>query len=147
MAVGSSLLVDRAQQVEHLNDALGAQIKVGIHQLGNFVVGDNASTFGVDRHIHWFGYANGVSHLNLALARQPRSHHVLGHITCGVGCGTIHFGRVLARESTTSMGAGAAVGVDNDLATRQAAITLRATDDEATGGVDQVACVVQPFLG
>jgi hypothetical protein len=45
------------------------------------------------------------------------------------------------------MRAGAAVGVDDDLAPGEAAVALRAADDEAAGRVDQVLGVLQPFLG
>jgi hypothetical protein len=39
VAVGGGLLVDRAQQVEHLDDALRAQVEVLADQLGDLVVG------------------------------------------------------------------------------------------------------------
>ena len=48
MAVGGGLLVDGAQQIEHLDDALGAQVKVPVHQRGNLVASNDAGTVGVD---------------------------------------------------------------------------------------------------
>ena len=45
------------------------------------------------------------------------------------------------------MGAGAAVGVHDDLAAGEAAVALWAANDEAARGVDQVLGVLQPFLG
>ena len=45
------------------------------------------------------------------------------------------------------MGACTAVGVHNDLAAREATVTLRTADDETACGVDQVLGVLQPFLG
>jgi hypothetical protein len=53
----------------------------------------------------------------------------------------------LPRERAAAVRAGAAVGVDDDLAAGQAAVALRAADDEAAGRVDQVLGVLQPFLG
>ena len=69
-----------AQGIQHLNDAFRAQIKVLVHQSGNFVIGDHASAFGIDRDVHGACHTNGVGHLNLALGGQARSHNVLGHI-------------------------------------------------------------------
>ena len=45
------------------------------------------------------------------------------------------------------MRASTAIGVDNDFASGQTAITLRAADHKTTGRVDQVTCVFQPFFG
>ena len=38
MAVGGRLLIDRAQQVEHLHDALGTQVEMFLHQFGDLLV-------------------------------------------------------------------------------------------------------------
>jgi hypothetical protein len=147
VAVGGGLAVDGAQQVQHLDDALGAQVEVGFHQLGDFVVGDHARAFGVDRDVHRACHANRIGHLDLALARQAGGHDVLGHVAGGVGGRAVHLGWVLAAEGAAAVGAGAAVGVHDDLAAGEAAVALRAADDEAARGVDQVLGVLQPFLG
>jgi hypothetical protein len=147
VAVGGGLLVDRAQQVQHLDDALRTQVEVLVDQRGDLVVGDDAGAFGVDGHVHRLGHADRVRDLDLALARQAGGHDVLGHVAGGVGGRAVDLGRVLARERATAVRAGAAVGVDDDLAAGQAAVALRAADDEAAGRVDQVAGFLQPLLG
>ena len=45
------------------------------------------------------------------------------------------------------MRAAAAVGVDNDLATGQAAVALRTAHHEAAGRVDEELCALKPFGG
>src|SRR3546814_12673523 len=75
--------------------------------------------------------------LHLALARQAGGHHVLGHVAGRVGGRTVDLGRVFARERAAAVRAGATVGIDDDLAAGEAAIALRAADDEAAGGAHQ----------
>ena len=118
-----------------------------VDQLGQLLVRDHAGAFGVDRHIHRAGYADCVSDLDLALLGQAGGNDVLGHIACGIGGRAVDLAGVLARECAAAMWAGATIGVDDDLATGQAAVTLRAADDEASGRVDQVLGVLEPFLG
>src|SRR5439155_14194392 len=48
----------------------------------------------------------------------------------------IDLGRVLAAEGAAAVPAAAAVGVDDDLAPRQAAVAVRAALEEAAGRVD-----------
>ena len=90
VAISRCLGVNGPQQVEHLNDAFRAQVKVLVHQRGNFLVRDHASAFCVNRHIHGARHTNGVSHLNLALCRQTRRHNIFGHITGRISRRAIH---------------------------------------------------------
>ena len=146
VAVRSGLLVDRAQQIEHLDDAFRAQVEVLAHQLGNGVVADLAGAFGVHGDVHRLGDANRVRHLNLALARQAGGDDVLGHVARGVGGAAVHFRGIFAAEGAAAVRAGTAVGVDDDLAAREATVALRATHHKAAGGVDQVLGVLQPLF-
>src|SRR6185436_18055634 len=61
--VRRGLLVDRAQQVEHLDDALGTQVEVLVDERGELLVAELAGAFGVDRHVHRLGDADRVRHL------------------------------------------------------------------------------------
>ena len=117
------------------------------HQAGDLAVGDLARAFGVDGDVHRLRHADGIGHLDLALARQAGGDDVLGHVAAGIGGAAVDLGRVLAAEGAAAVRAGAAVGVDDDLAPREAAVALRAAHHEAAGGVDQVARLLQPFLG
>src|SRR5665647_3713863 len=125
VAVGRGFLVDRAQQIEHLDDAAWPQVEELVYQRSNFLVRDDARALGIDRHVHRLGNANGIGNLNLALPRQPRSHNIFGHIAGSVSGRAIHLARVFAAERATAVRAGAAVGIDNDLAPGQAAVALR----------------------
>ena len=75
----------------------------------------------------WLGNTNGIRELHKASCTQAAAHHRLCHLSANVGCGSVHLGRVLAGERTTTMSTPATVGVDDDLAASQTGITLRAT--------------------
>ena len=119
-----------------------------VDQYGQALVGDHAGAFGVDRHVHRLGHTDRVGDLDLALRGEPGGNDVFGHVSGGIGCRAINFARVLARKSAAAVRAGAAIGVDDDLAAGQTAVALRAADDESSGRVDQVLGVLgQPLLG
>ena len=116
-----------------------------LYQLLDGLVGDDAGAFCVDGDVDRACHTDGVGHLDLTLTRQPGCHHVLGDVARCVGCRTVDLGRILAAEGATAMRAGSAIGVDDDLAPRQAAVPLWAPYDKAAGRVDQVLGVDEPF--
>jgi hypothetical protein len=84
------------------------------------------------------GDADGVAHLHQSLRRKSGCDDVLCHVAGGVGGRAVDLGRILARERATAVRRRTAIGVDDDLAAGQAAVALRAADDEAAGRVDQI---------
>ena len=102
---------------------------------------------GLDHHRDRLGHPDGVSELHFQLAGQSGRHQVLGHVAGHVGGRAIHLGRVLPGERPAAVVAGAAVGVHDDLAPAQPAITVGSPDHEAPGGVDVVLGVVVEHLG
>jgi hypothetical protein len=65
----------------------------------------------------------------------------------GVGGRAVHLGRILAGEGAAAVTGHAAVGVDDDLATGQAAVAHRAADDELAGRVDVELGVLVSHFG
>ncbi len=59
----------------------------------------------------------------------------------------LYLGVVLAREGAAAVRAPAAVGIDDDLATSQTGITMRAANHETTGRVEVVDRLVIQVLG
>ena len=114
MAIGGGTLVDRAQQVQHLNDAFGTQVKVLANELSQTLIRDHTRAFGVDRDVHGLCHTNGVGHLDLALTRQASCHDVFGDVTRSVGRRAVYFCGIFATECTAAVGAGTAVGVNDD---------------------------------
>ena len=81
--------------------------------------------------------ADRVGDLHLAAIREARRDDVLRDPPGRVGGRAIDLRRVLAGERAAAVAGHAAVGVDDDLAARQAAVADRAADDEATRRVDE----------
>ena len=120
------MLADTARgQVHALDD--GAFDRLGLDLTG--AVGVN-----IDR--QRLGHADGIADLQRAAVGQPGSHHVFRQIARSISRRAVNLGRVLARKRTATVGGRAAIGVDNDLAPRQARIAIRPTDHEGAGRVD-----------
>jgi hypothetical protein len=81
--------------------------------------------------------ADGVGDLDLAAPGQAGSDDVLGDPAHRVGTRPVDLARVLAGERPATVAGHAAVGVDDDLASGEAGVAHRSTDDEPAGGVHQ----------
>ena len=113
------------------------------YQGDNGLVAHFARTKRIDRNRGWLGHTNRVTDLNFALVCKASSHDIFGHITTSISSRTIHFGWIFTRERTTTMPRHAAVGIDNNFATSQTAVTDRPADNKNTGWVNVVlrACM------
>ncbi len=89
-------------------------------------------------HADRLGDADRVGQLHFAAVGQSGGDDVLGDVPGHVGGAAVDLGRVLAAEGPAAVPAPAAVGVDDDLAARQAAVAVRTADHEAPGRVDVV---------
>ena len=141
VAVSSRLLVDWAAQVKHLDDASRTQVKVAADDLLNLLLCDLVGAKGIDHDGYRISDADGVGQLHLALVGQACSDDVLCNIAGRIGCTAVNLRGVFAREGTAMTGP-AAIGVDDNLAAREARVPLRAADDELARGVDEDFCIV-----
>jgi hypothetical protein len=142
VTVVGGLGVDRAEEVELLDDVgrlEGEDLQDGVEDL---VVADRAGAEGVDVDAHRLWMADGVGELNFAAGGEAGGHDVLRNPAAHVGGAAVHFGRVFAREGTTAVTAHAAVAIDDDLAPGEAAVALWATDDELAGRIDEILGVL-----
>ena len=85
-----------------------------------------AEALGVDR--HGLRDADRVGDLHLAAVREAGGDDVLGDVACRVGGRAVDLRRILARERPAAVRRRAAVGVDDDLAAREAGVAHRAAD-------------------
>ena len=86
---------------------------------------DLGSAKGIDGDGGGLCHPNGVGDLNFAAVGQTGGNDILGHIAPGISCRAIHFGWVFAGEGPATMAGSATVGVNDDLATGEAAIADR----------------------
>ena len=142
MTVVGGLRVDRTEKVELLDDVgrlEGEDFEDGSEDL---VVADGAGAEAVDVDAHRKRVTDGVGELNFALRGKAGGDDVLGDPAAHVGGAAVHFRRVLAREGTTAVTAHAAVAIDDDFTTGEAAVALRTADDEFAGRVDEILGVL-----
>src|SRR6476620_2784305 len=146
VAVRRRLAIDRSQQIEHPDDALGPEVEVRIDELDDARVRNPAGTLRVHGHVDRLRDADRVRQLHLALLGQARRDDILRDIARRIRCRAVDFRRVLARECAATVRCRAAVRVDDDLAAGDARVTVRAADLEAPGRVDHEARAGQHVL-
>ena len=106
VAIGGSLLVDGAAEIQVLDDLGRAHVEAIVDDGGELLLVQHAGAVGVHQNGDGVGHADGVGQLNLALAAQAGGHQVLGDVAGHVGGGAVHLGGVLAGEAAAAVGRG-----------------------------------------
>src|SRR5713101_3933795 len=81
MAVSSRWTIDRAPQVQALDDAPRCKRKYGANQIRHLLVGNETRFESIDHNRNRFCYADGVGKLHLGTASQSGGHEVFGNVT------------------------------------------------------------------
>src|SRR6266851_837151 len=148
MAIGRGPRINRLVEAEMGTDAARREIEKLLQQGRELVFVDLAGARRVDIDGKRFRYADGIGELDGAALGEAGGDDVLGEIARGVGRRAVDLGRILAGEGAAAMRRGAAIGVDDDLATGKSRIAVRATDNEAAGWVDvEMVLIAHPALG
>lgn len=145
MAVLGGLEVDWLGQVELLDDHSRAEVEVGADDLLKLVRGLIGGSVRVDEDGEGLSDTDGVRELDEGTASELGVDEGLGDPASDVGGGAVDLGEILSGESTTSVSSPSTVCVDDDLTASQTGITLWATDDEKSGGLDLVLLVYHPY--
>src|SRR2546425_1568008 len=130
MTVGRCLLVDGPAEVQVLDDAGGGEVEVAPNHLLEPRVGHLPRPERLDHDRDRVGHTDGVGHLNHGALGESGRHHVLGHVPRHIARRAVDLRRILAREGAAAVRAGAAVGVDDDLAPGEPGIPHRPAGDE-----------------
>lgn len=136
VAVLGGLEVDWAGQVELLDDHSWTEVEVGADDLLELIRGVVGGSVGVNVDGGWLSDTDGVGELDKRTASELGVDEGLGDPAGDVGSGTIDLGEILSGESTTTVGSPSTVGVDDNLASGKAGITLWSTNDEKTRWLD-----------
>src|SRR5439155_6284901 len=134
MAVIRRLLVHRLPQLKALDHRRGAEVE-GLHEL--FGGAPIAGAKGVDADRHRLGATDRVGYLHLGALRESLLYDLPRDEAAEVRAAAVHLARVLATESAAAVTSHAPIGVDDDLASGDAAVGGRTTLDELTGGIDE----------
>ena len=143
------LLVDRAAQVEALDDRGGAQVEDSCTSAGRASPGRSRTVPNVST-ITDTGCATPIAYATCTSQRvgDAGGDDVLRHVAHRVGGRAVDLRRVLAAERAATVTGHAAVGVDDDLATGEAAVGVRTAELERAGRVDEhLEVVVGELLG
>src|SRR3546814_976081 len=82
------------------------------------------------------GHADSIAEPDSAALGKACGNDILGEITAYISGGTVKLGRVLDRKRAAAMRNRAAIGVENDLATRQPSVTIRPANFQKARGID-----------
>lgn len=140
VAVLGRLQVDGPCEVELLDNDAGAHVEVVADDLDELVRGLGRGAVGVDKDGQGLSDTDGVRQLDQGAAGKAGGDQGLGDPAGQVGGGTVDLGEVLAGEGTTTVGAPATVGIDNDLAPGQAGVTLGTANDEEARWLNLWGC-------
>ena len=122
VSVGGELLELRLLELKVADDAARAEIKVALDDLAQLIVGLDTGAVRVDEHGEGLDDTDGVRDLDKGALGEAGGNQRLRGPASGVGGRAIDLGVVLARESATTVGTPAAVGVDDNLAAGQTLI-------------------------
>ena len=134
MPVGGRLLEDGFAQPQLFDNRRGAQIKILLDGADDFLLGHLVRAVGIHEQRNGVGHADGIGDLQFALVREPRRDDVLADIARHVRRAAVDLGAVFARKGAAAVRAPAAVGIDDDLAPREAAVPFRPADLKAPRG-------------
>src|SRR4029079_9099272 len=133
MPVRRRRTVYRLAQIERRNDTARREIELLAHGVHDARFRNGRLSERVPRDGHGFRDADRVRELYLAPPRQTGRHDVLRHPTGRVARAPIYLGRILSAERAAAVAPHAAVRVDDDLASGETCVALRAADHEAPG--------------
>ncbi len=147
VTIRSSLLVDRASELEIADDATGAEIEVLEDDLEELRVGLSTSAIRVNEDGQRLGDTDGIGDLNDASLGQLGGDERLGDPAGSISGRAVDLGGVLSGEGTTTVGAPTTISINDDLASSETGITVRTTNDEASRGVKVIDGLVINILG
>lgn len=136
VAVLGSLAVDGLVKVQLTDNDTRSEVEVVTDDLDELFRVLLRGAVRVDEDGEGLGNTNGVGELDKGTTAELGGNEGLGDPSSNVGSRTVDLGEVLSGESTTTVSTPATVGVDDDLATSQTGITLGATNDEKSRGLD-----------
>src|SRR3990172_9556147 len=103
MPVLRRFAVDRAPQIEQLDDAGGREVEAVLEELLDLFIRPSPGTERVSAHGHGLSHSDGVGQAHLAAPRHARRDYVPGQESGDVRRGPVDLGRVLAGETSATV--------------------------------------------
>src|SRR5467141_765552 len=136
MAVIGCLPIDRAKEIQLLNDLGRFEIEDVPDRALQFLLIHLACAERIDAHADWLRVPNGVRKRNFTSIRQTGGHDILRYPAAHVSRAAVDFGWIFSRERAAAVPSHSAVGVADDFAARDACVALRAADHEPARWID-----------
>ena len=119
MAERGRLTINRATQIQHVDDAGRTKIKLLSDDFRQCVVGNDAGALRIDQQRNRIGHADCVSQLDFTALGQSRRNDVLRDVARGIRGAAINFCRILAAERAAAVAGISAVCIDDDFTAGQ----------------------------
>lgn len=123
--------------MELLNDSTGTSVEITANCLKDSLVLDVFRPKRGQANGNGLRDADGVAKLNLKPIRGSGGNKIFSNVTRVIGGGTVHFGRVFPRESSTAMPRASAIGIDNEFPPRKAGVSSGASDFKSPRRIDE----------
>ncbi len=136
MPISRCLLVNRPAQIQHLDNARRAQIKVFAYNFYQLIVFHFSCTESIHHDRSGLCHTDGIGQLDFTFFSKPRCYDIFRHIACRISCGTVYLRAVLTGKSTAAVTGIATVSIYNNLTARQPCIAVRASDYKTPRRVD-----------
>src|SRR5271157_4245936 len=137
--VVGSFTVNRTEQFKLLDDRSRLEIENFANGFFDFHFVHRSRPKRIDGNADRIRISDRVSKLDFASVSQAGSNHVFRNVSTHVSRRTVHFGRIFPRERAAAVAAHSSVGIDNDLASGQTSIALRATDHKTTSWINEIS--------
>ena len=147
VAVSGRLSIDRAAQVQLVDDTLGGEIEVFGNQLDYSALGNPVRLrLGIGQDRERLAFSDSVRDLEFAPLGQTCGYNIFSNVAHHVSSRAVYFRRVFAAEATASVPRHAAVRIDDDLPSGQTRIRTRTADGEAACGIYEIlGILIQKF--
>lgn len=122
--------------MQMIDDCLRAQIEHFAHDFCKRIVVYNARAERVDVHRNGMRHADCVCNLQFRSLAHACRNEIFADITSHIACASVHFRGVFSAERAAAVGAESAVGVDDNLSSRNAAVACGTADDKSARRVD-----------
>ena len=115
VSVSSRLLVNRAAQIKHFNDAGRTKVKLFADNLHEFFIGNFSGSESIDHDGCRMCHTDRVRKLNLAFLRKTCRNDILRNIARRISCGTVYLCTVFSGKSAAAVTRIAAVSINDNL--------------------------------
>ena len=147
MTIRRRSTVNRSSKVQHLNDTRRTKIKVFTDNLHQSLIRNSACSICIYHDGGWLRHTDRIGKLNLAAVCQTCRNDILRYIAGSIRSGTVYLRAVLSGKSAAAMTCISAVGINNDLSSGEAGVSMRSANHKTTRRIDkELRLVVQQLL-